>query len=224
MGRFPSGHQHEKKLENMISKKLRKFLSLPLYDKFNFAELMLYRLKGILFYRWVFKSFGRRSAIYPPMLIGRPEFIHIGEGVVIRSGVRLEAYLLDPNNPPEIRIGDNVSIEQDVHIVALGKIHIRDHATLAARSTLLCGGHPFFDIHGPVKISDRMEGENAFIEIGEGSMIGMGSVIQKNVKIGKHVVVGVNSVVNRSVPSHCIVSGHPAAVVLRYNAAEDRWE
>jgi acetyltransferase-like isoleucine patch superfamily enzyme len=208
----------------MTPSRLRNFLSLPFYDKLNVAERMFYRLKSILFYRWVFKSFGKRSVIYPPMLIGRPEFIHIGNGVVIRSGVRLEAVLLDPEHPPEIRIGDNVSIEQDVHIVALGKVHIRDHATLAARASLLCGNHPFLDIHGPAKISERLEGEQSSIEIGEGSLIGVGSIIHMNVKIGKHVVVGANSVIKRSVPSYCAVAGHPAEVVLRYNSTEDCWE
>jgi len=185
---------------------------------------MLYRLKSVLLYQWVFKSFGKRSVIYSPMFIGRPQFIQIGRGVVIRSGVRLEAVLLDPGHPPEIRIDDNVSLEQDVHIVALGKVHIRENATLAARTSLLCGNHPFLDIHGPAKISERLEGEQSFIDIGEGSLIGVGSIIHMNVRIGKHVVVGANSVVKRSVPSYCAVTGNPAAVVLRYNAEEDRWE
>jgi acetyltransferase-like isoleucine patch superfamily enzyme len=213
-----------KKPEIMISTKIRRFLSLPLYDKFNFAELLLYRLKGFLIYKRVFKSFGRRSVIYPPTLIGRPEFIHIGKGVLIRKGVRLEAVLVDPQNPPEIHIGDNVSFEQDVHVVALGRVHIHDHVTLASRVSLLCGNHPFLDVHGPAKISERVEGEKSFITIGEGSLIGVGSVIHMNVEIGKHVVVGTNSVVRRSVPAYSAVAGHPAEVVLHYNDKEDRWE
>jgi acetyltransferase-like isoleucine patch superfamily enzyme len=211
------------KLENMISKKIRQVLSLPFYDKLNLAELWLYRLKGALIYRWVFKSFGRKSAIYPPMLIGCPRFIHIGDRATIRKGVRLEAVLLDPENPPEIHIGNDVTIEQDVHIVAMGKLHIHDNVTIAARSSLLCGTHPFFDVHGPVKISDRLDGEKSFLEIGDGSLLGIGSVVHMNVRIGKHVVVGANSVVKRSVQDYCVVEGHPAAIVLSYNAEEDRW-
>lgn len=208
----------------MNPSKLKNFLALPFYDKLNVAQHIFYRLKSLLFYRWVFKSFGQRSVIYAPTLIGMPRFIHIGEGVLIRQGVRLEAVTLDPDHPPEIRIDDNVSIEQDVHIVALGRVHIRKSATLAARTSLLCGNHPFLDIDGPTKISDRLEGGQSFIEIGEGSLIGVGSIIHMNVRIGKHVVVGANSVVKRSVPSFSAVSGNPAAVVLRYNEASDRWE
>jgi acetyltransferase-like isoleucine patch superfamily enzyme len=171
----------------------------------------------------MFKSFGRNSAIYPPMLIGLPRFIHIGNRVTIRSGVRLEAVLLDAGNPPEIYIGDDVTIEQDVHIVALGKLYIQDHATLAARVAILAGTHPFFDVNGPVKISSRLDGATSFTEIGEGTMLGVGSIVQMNVRVGKHVVVGANSVVKKSVPDYCVVDGHPASVVLAYNGEEKRW-
>jgi acetyltransferase-like isoleucine patch superfamily enzyme len=210
---------------NQARSKLLQFIVSPFYDKVNRVELWLYRLKGALFYRHVFKFFGKKSAIYPPTLLGRPKFIHIGERVLIRNGVRLEAVLLDPLNPPEIYIGNNVTLEQDVHIVALGKVRIHDNATLAARVSLLCGNHPFFDIAGgPAKISDRLEGENSFIEIGAGTLVGIGSIIHMNVKIGEHVVVGANSVVKRSIPPYSAVDGNPAVVVLRYDVEEGRWQ
>jgi acetyltransferase-like isoleucine patch superfamily enzyme len=189
----------------------------------NLADLWFYRLKGILLYQWVFKSFGRGSAIYPPMLIGRPQFIHIGDRVTIRKGVRLEAVLFDPDHLPEIHIGNNVTIEQYVHIVALGKLHIHDNVTISARSAILGGTHPFFDINGPVKIGDRLDGSQSFTEIGEGCFLGIGSVIHMNVRLGKHVVVGANAVVKKSVPSYTVVDGNPAAVVIAYDPERERW-
>jgi acetyltransferase-like isoleucine patch superfamily enzyme len=142
---------------------------------------------------------------------------------MIRNGVRLEAVLLDPKNPPEIRIGNNVNIEQDVHIVAIGKVHIHDNVSITARCSLLGGTHPFFDIHSPIKIGSRLAGSRSILEIGEGSFLGVGSVIQMNVRLGKGVVVGSNSVVKKSFPDHCVVDGNPAEVVLRYDAQENRW-
>lgn len=204
--------------------KLRQIMGLPFYDQLNLLVLYCYRMKGMLLYRRVFGSFGRKSAIFTPALIGHPRFIHIGERVTIRRGVRLEAVPLDPENPPEIRIGDDVIIEQDVHIVAIGRIHIADRVTIAARSSLLCGAHPFFDVHSLVKIGDRLAGIGALLEIGEGSFLGIGSIVQMNVRIGKHVVVGSNSIVKKNVPDYRVVEGNPAIVVLQYDRENDRWQ
>ena len=203
---------------------LRRVASLPMYDQYNIALMWLFRLKGILIYRRVFKHFGRRSVIYSPMLIGGPRFISIGHNVIIRKGVRIEAILLDPENPPEIHIGDNVNIEQDVHIVALGKIWIHDNVSITARSSILGGTHPFFDVHDPVKIGERVAGEGSLTEIGEGSFLGIGSIIQMNVKLGKYVVVGSGSVVKKNVPDYCVVDGSPAVIVLRYDPDTNRWQ
>ncbi len=208
---------------NKLLTKLRRTASLPVYDQFNLAQLVLFRLKGILIYRRVFKHFGRRSAIYSPMLISGPRFIHIGDNVTIRKGVRIEAVLLDTENPPEIHIGNNVNIEQDVHIVAMGRIRIHDNVSISARSSLLCGTHPFLDVHNPVKIGNRLAGERSLIEIGEGSFLGIGSIIQMNVKIGKHVVVGSGSVVKKNIPDYCVVDGSPAVIILKYDPETDRW-
>jgi acetyltransferase-like isoleucine patch superfamily enzyme len=209
---------------SILPDKLGRIASLPLYDQFNLVALYWYRVKGYSLYRRMFGSFGRKSAIYPPMLIGNPRFIHIGERVTIRQGVRLEAVVLDPDNPPEIRIGNDVNIEQDVHIVAMGRIHIHDNVSITARSSLLCGTHPFFDVRSPVKIGDRLAGAGSFLEIGEGSFLGIGSIIQMNVKIGRHTIVGSCSVVKKNVPDYCVVEGNPAVVVLAYNHEEDRWQ
>jgi acetyltransferase-like isoleucine patch superfamily enzyme len=207
----------------MTLSKFRRVLSLPIYDQWNRVRLGFYRLKGALFYRWIFASFGKRSAIFPAMMISNPRFIRIGDGVTIQKGARLEAVLIDPENPPEIKIGNNVNIEQDVHISAVGKIHIHDNVGIGARCTLLCSAHPFFDVHDPVKISARIDGAKSLIEIGHNSLLGIGSVIHMNVRLGEHVVVGANSVVKKSFPGYNVIDGHPATVVLTYDAQQERW-
>jgi acetyltransferase-like isoleucine patch superfamily enzyme len=209
--------------ERSLLQRLGRVASLPLYEQANLAELAWQRAKGHFFYRRVFGSFGNGSVLYPPTMIANPRFMHIGDRVMIRKGARLEAVLLDPDNPPEIRIGNDVNIEQDVHIVAIGKIHIHDKISIAPRSTLLCSTHPFLDVDDPVKIGDRLEGAGSYIEIGEGSLLGVGSVVLMNVRIGRRVVVGSNSTVKKDVADDCVVAGSPAAVVRWYDREEGRW-
>lgn len=51
------------------------------------------------------------------------------------------------------------------------------------------------------------------VSIGDGSYIGINSVIVGNVKIGKHCVIGANSVVTKDVPDYCVAVGCPARVI-----------
>jgi UDP-3-O-[3-hydroxymyristoyl] glucosamine N-acyltransferase len=149
----------------------------------NVAELWLYRIKGRVFYRQVLKTLGRKSAIYPPMLIGRPMFIHIGKRVTIRKGVRLEAFLRTRTTPLRSESA-MMSVFRKTYVSTVGKIYVHDNVCIAARSALLGTGHPFVDIKSPIKIGDRVEGERCIIEIGESSFLGLGSVIQMNVELG----------------------------------------
>jgi acetyltransferase-like isoleucine patch superfamily enzyme len=158
------------------------------------------------------------------MLIGSPEFIRIGNGVVIQKGVRLEAIKIDADHLPEICIGNNVNIEQDVSISAIGKISIGDNVGIGARSVIVGGTHPFFDIHDPVKISARVGGADSVTEIGDNSFVGANCVIQMNVRLGKYVIVGAGSVVKKSFPDYSVIEGNPAAAVLAYDVQEDRWK
>jgi acetyltransferase-like isoleucine patch superfamily enzyme len=202
---------------------LLSFLRSPLPEKLNRLQAAFFRLKGILYYRHVFGSFGSGSILYKPVMLSNPQFIHIGRNVVIRQGARLEAILLDPENPPELRIGDNVNIEQDVQIVLAGKIHIKDNVSITARCSLLGGNHPFFDVDSNIKIGARLTGAKTRIEIGEGSFIGVNVTIMTNVKLGRHVVVGSGSVVRSNVPDYSVVDGNPAVVRMRYDSTARAW-
>lgn len=206
-----------------IGSKIKLFLQKPFHNKINSLHIVWRRIVGRVYYRQVFASFGSGSILYKPLLLSHPELIHVGKNVLIRQGARLEAVILDSANPPKLYIEDNVHLEQDCHIVFVGNVTLRNGCGLAPRCTLNCGAKEFFDIKSPVKISDRTIGLGSFIEIGEGSVIGAGCVIQMNVRIGKHVVVGSNSAVKKNIPDYSVADGNPAAVVMRYDETKQAW-
>ncbi len=203
--------------------KLKKFCAMPFVNKVNSLHRLWRLLIGVLYYRRVFASFGNGSVLFKPMLLSNTQFIHIGKNVLIREGARLETVMIDPANPPELRIGDNVTIEQDVHIVVLGKMTIGDDVSIAPRCTFNCGSHPFLNVHDPVKIGSRLAGVNYIIEVGEGALLGVGCVVQMNVRIGRYVVVGSSSVVKRNIPEYSIADGNPLVVGMRYDPEQNRW-
>jgi acetyltransferase-like isoleucine patch superfamily enzyme len=147
-------------------------------------------------------------------MIVKPQFIHIGEGVIIQSGARLEAVPLNPLNPPQLRIGKNVGIEQNAHIVCHHRVTIGDNVSITANCAIVDTTHPFDDVPVDAKVGDMIQDDEAFVEIGEGTFLGFGSVILPNVKVGKGCVIGANSVVSRSIPDYSVAAGAPA-VVLR---------
>ena len=203
---------------------LAKIRSKSSYDWVVLLGSLWPRLKSRFYYPLIFGSFGKGSILYKPLFLQNPRHIHIGERVHIRQGVRLQAVVLDALHPPEIRIGNHVNIEQYVQIVALGRIHVHDGAAIGGTSALQCGAHPFLDVDASTPIVSRLAGQDAWIEVGENSLIGMGVFVEMNTTIGKHVVIGPNSVVKHSIPDYSVASGNPAKVTLRYDAQARTWQ
>lgn len=55
--------------------------------------------------------------------------------------------------------------------------------------------------------------DDAFIEIGDGTFIGLGTLILPGVRIGKRCFIGANSVVNTDIPDYSVAAGSPARVI-----------
>jgi acetyltransferase-like isoleucine patch superfamily enzyme len=207
----------------MMTKKLRKLSSMRLPAVVNLVSRGILHMKAILYYRYIFGSFGHGSVLEKPVLLTNPHWMHIGNGVLIRSGVRLEAIAIDSSYEPELRIGDNVNIENFVQMSVIGRLIIGSNVTIASRTMILCGSHPFRDVDNPVKIGDRVSGRNSVIEIGDGSLIGAGVAILQNVHIGKHCVVAANSLINADVPDYSVALGNPASIILHYDHEKKSW-
>ncbi len=189
----------------------------------NRLSNLYYRWKTAMYYRPQFAAIGARSSIRKPILITNPRYISIGKNSGIRDGARLEVVLSNPKRVPALSIGDDTNIEQNVHIVCHNRVTIGSHVSVTGGCSIVDVSHPYIDIHDQAKIGDRILDEDSFVEIGDGSFIGMGTVILPNVRIGKYVIVGANSVVTKSIPDYCVTAGVPARVLKRYRHEENRW-
>jgi len=199
------------------------FFGSPLPEKLNTIELAYYRLKAVLYYRHVFASFGKGSVLYKPMMLTNPRFMHIGKNVVIRHGARMEAIVTDAENLPELRIGDNVNIEQNVHIVCHSNIVIGNDVSITGNCAIVDVTHPFKDVHDPMKIGDRILKERSFLQIGDRSFLGFNAIVLPNVRIGRYCVVGAHALVSRDIPDYSVAAGNPARILRRYDEAREDW-
>jgi acetyltransferase-like isoleucine patch superfamily enzyme len=206
-----------------MARRLKRFWSKPFLDKLHDLSNLYYIVKGVLFYRWVFKEFGSGSYIRKPLLILSSKFMSIGKNVTIRDGVRLEVVASGSRRSPQLVIEDDTNIEQNVHIVCHSHVHIGSKVSITGNCSIVDVTHPYTDLSDSSKIGSRIQDEDSFVEIGEGSFIGMGTVILPNVRIGKHTVIGANSVVDRSIPDYSVAAGAPVVVLKQYDFKKEAW-
>jgi acetyltransferase-like isoleucine patch superfamily enzyme len=182
-------------------------------------------LKAKFFYRFFFKKIGNRSAIYTPSMLGFPGYIEIGSKVTVRYGCRLE--VIDPKvsgvGAPLLKIGSNVNIEQNVHIVCGNQIVIGDNVSITGGVAIVDVEHPYEDVDSKVKIGRRIKCVHNFVRIKDGAFIGYGAIILPNVTIGQNAVVGAHSVVNIDVPDYSVVAGNPARLIRRFDLQSKTW-
>ena len=171
------------------------------------------RIRSRFYYPLIFGSFDKSSILGKPLSLVEPRYMHIGPGVTIRPGVRLEVVALHPERPPQLRIGCNVNIEQNVHIVCHHRVTIGNDVSITARCAIVDTSHPFDDVPAHLKVGLLIHDDEASVEIGDGSFLGIGCVILPNVRIGVGCVIGANSVVTRDIPDYSVAAGVPARVI-----------
>jgi acetyltransferase-like isoleucine patch superfamily enzyme len=188
-----------------------KFQRKTPHQKILFVASVWTRIKSRWYYPSIFGSFGKDSLLFSPAILHYPEFIHVGKRVSIRSGARLEA-IPTGSGKPNLVIGDSVNLEQNVHIVCHNRVVIERNVSVTANCAIVDTTHPFDDLPCDLKVGEQIRDDDGFVEIGEGTFLGIGCVVLPNVRIGKGCVIGANSVVTRDIPDYSVAAGSPAVV------------
>jgi acetyltransferase-like isoleucine patch superfamily enzyme len=163
-----------------------------------------------------FASFGENSTLPSKKLIKNPQFIKIGKNFRASYNLRIEAWdeYFHEKFIPEVNIGDNVTINSDVHIGCIGRVEIGNNVLIASRVYISDHSHGNTDIESlqipPVYRPLITKGE---MIIGDNVWIGEGAIILPGVSIGHNSLVAANSVVTESVQPFSVVAGVPAKVI-----------
>src|SRR5260370_22426740 len=202
----------------IMMQKIVRVLRDPLPNQVHRLEVLRARIKAFLYYRYIFGSFGAGSYLHKPLLLLNTQHIHIGRKTTFRQGARMETVRTNQARTPGLRIGDNTSFEQNVHIVCHNRVTIGSNVTIAHGCTIMDTSHSFEQVDEHTKIGDLVDDDDAVVEIGDGCWIGTGVTILRNVRIGKRCVIGAHSVVLSDIPDGCVAAGVPARVLRRYLA------
>lgn len=178
------------------------------------------RLRQALYASWIrpsFGSIGSDPAFAGPLELKGARYISIGDRFSAGRRNRIEAWEAYGSQrfEPRIVIGNNVAMNNDCHIGAIGRIEIGDNVLLASRVFITDHAHGNASgrddlLLGPAQRPLCTKGS---VVIGQDVWIGEGAVVLGGVRIGRGAVVGANAVVTRDVPPYAVVGGAPAKII-----------
>lgn len=131
--------------------------------------------------------------------------------IVLEDGVTVRPYTQIWSGGT-VRIGNGSEIGERCRISIANYLEIGKKVLLSPNVYITDCDHEYRNIDVPV-IDQGIVQRGQKVSIGEGSYIGINTVIVGNVKIGKHCVIGANSVVTKDVPDYCVAVGSPARVI-----------
>lgn len=157
------------------------------------------------------------------------KFISIGK-LSAGARFRMEAigFFYEEDFQPELTIGDKVSFGDDIHIGCVSQLTIGSNVLCGSNIVILdhdhgCYGRSNAPHSSPTEPPASRKLAAAPIKIGNNVHIGEYVVILKGVEIGDGAVIGAGSVVTRSIGANSLAVGNPAKVVKRFDFGEKRW-
>lgn len=190
------------------------------YSLKEILKLSIYKLKTLLLVR------SARLIRFPFTVRGR-KYIDFGKGMTTGIGCRIEAYSNSLCTVPSIVFGDNVQLNDYVHICALEKVQIGHNVLMASHIYVSDSSHGSYRCNNndtaPNIPPIEREYQISPVVIGNNVWIGEGAIIMPGVVIGDGTVIGAHSVVNISIPSNCIAVGSPVRVIKKYDFVQKKW-
>ena len=164
-----------------------------------------------------FNTFGYESWISPHLQLINPSFISIGNHSSILSHGILETSTAS-HSSPSLTIGNHVFIGEYCHITCANRISI-GNGVLTGRFVLITdnahGGSTYSDMKThPLCRPIISKGE---VVINDYVWIGDKATILPGVHIGEGAIIGAGSVVTKDIPAYSIAAGNPARVIKRIN-------
>lgn len=194
------------KITDIINKSfsgINKISHLTKYAIITYIERIYLLLTGVeieggKFYGWC--SFFRRNG----------SCIQIGKNAKFNYsswsnhiGLNHRCIISTMSEDAQLTIGNNLGMSSST-ITCFKKINIGNNVRIGANCVIADG-----DFH----LDDPRVGKPKPISIKDNVWLGYGVIVMKGVTIGENSIIGMNSVVTRDIPANCIAVGSPAKVI-----------
>lgn len=170
--------------------------------------------------------FPKARLIRFPFDIRGKKYIKYGKNFTTGTGCRIEAYKFFSDSP-ELIIGNNVQINDYVHLACGQSLIIEDDVLIASKVYISDINHGNYSGENQSFPEEKAKNRKIFsksVKICENVWIGENAIILPGIEIGKNSIIGAGSVVTKNVPENCIVAGNPARIIKKYNFGNKKWE
>jgi len=163
-----------------------------------------------------------------PYYIRGKKFIKFGKNFTTGVGMRLDAFA-DNKTKCLIEFGDNVQLNDYVHIAAVNSVKVGNNVLIASKVFITDHNHGNYGTitslqsHPKIPPADRPLFHNAVI-IEDNVWIGEFVCIMPGVIVQEGSVIGAMSVVTKNIPPYSIAVGSPARVIKKFDFETNSWQ
>jgi acetyltransferase-like isoleucine patch superfamily enzyme len=183
-------------------------------------------IRYVIFFIYTKVFFTNARLIRLPFDLRGKKFIKFGDELTIGHGCRIQAQPIDGKSTC-LQIGNNVEINDYVHIGAVFSVIIEDNVLLASKIFITDHNHGSYSS----ELSDKPTTPPAIrklsykpVHIHKNVWIGESVCILPGVSVGEGSIIGASSVVNIDIPANCIAVGNPVKIVKIFNFQKSKWE
>lgn len=153
-----------------------------------------------------FKNIGTNVIFERGVMVFHPESIEIGSNVYVGHNTILKGYYKNT-----MKIGDHTWIGQGCFFHSAGGLTIGKAVGVGPMVKILTAQHEYSDNFDIPVMSKDLNFKPVVLE--DGCNIGIGSIILPGILIGEGAVVGAGSIVTKDVKAYSIVAGNPARLL-----------
>jgi len=195
-----------------------------MYSRYGLIGL-LRLLFDLVHTRFVF--IGARLVRHPAYIRGK-RHIRVGKNFTTGVGLRLDAFPTGTTPKICIEIGNDVQLNDYVHIGAIESVRIGDNVLIASKVFISDHNHGCYRGDAEQDSPDtppalrRLDSRPVIID--DNAWIGEFVAILPGVRIGRGAIIGAMSVVTQDIPAGCMAAGAPARVIKKYDQTTRRWQ
>jgi lipopolysaccharide O-acetyltransferase len=198
----------------------RSYNKYEIYGFWGMIRMVLYLALTRVF-------FPKARLIRFPIEIRGKKFIDFGINLTTGNYCRIEAFPFYQNKKI-IKFGNNIEINDFVHIAGISSIVIGNNVLIASKVYISDVQHGCYTgknnhDHPDIPPGDRpLSSKDVIIE--DNVWIGESVSVLAGVTIGKGSIIGANSVVSKSIPPNVIAVGSPAQAIKKFNFETQQWK